>query len=77
MNNSSAVYLNINQLDALNFIINLFHAFTYFEHKCLSSGGQNCTIQHLFIITPIGGRPVHGTYRCDDKQMLHSTILAS
>ena len=26
------VYLNINQLDALNFIISLFHASTCFEH---------------------------------------------
>ena len=41
------IYLNINQLDALNFIMSLFHASTCFEHKCSSSGGQNCTIQHL------------------------------
>ena len=40
-------YLNINQLDALNFIMSLFHASTCFEHKCSSSGGQNCTIQSL------------------------------
>ena len=40
-------YLNINQLDALNFIMSLFHASTCFEHKCSSSGGQNCTIQPL------------------------------
>ena len=37
-------YLNINQLDALNFIMSLFHASTCFEHTCSSSGGQNCTI---------------------------------
>ena len=43
----SIFYLNINQLDALNFIMNLFHASTYFEHKCSSSGGQNCAIQSL------------------------------
>ena len=41
------IYLNINQLDALNFIMSLFHASTCFEHMCSSSGGQNCTIQHL------------------------------
>ena len=41
------IYLNINQLDALNFIMSLFHASTCFEHKCLSSGGQNYIIQSL------------------------------
>ena len=41
------VYLNINQLDALNFIMSLFHACTCFEHTCSSSVGQNCTIQPL------------------------------
>ena len=44
---SQYIYLNINQLDALNFIMSLFHASTCFEHMCSSSGGQNCTIQHL------------------------------
>jgi len=24
-----------------------------------SSGGQNCIMQHLVIITPVGSRPVH------------------
>ena len=38
----SHIYLNINQLDALNFISSLFHASTCFEHKC-----QNCIIQSL------------------------------
>ena len=45
--NLCLIYLNINQLEALNFIISLFHASTCFEHKCSSSGGQNCTIQPL------------------------------
>ena len=44
---SHYIYLNINQLDALNFIMSLFHASTCFEHMCSSSGGQNCTIQPL------------------------------
>ena len=44
---SQYIYLNINQPDALNFIMSLFHASTCFEHTCLSSGGQNCTIQPL------------------------------
>ena len=42
---SQYIYLNINQLDALNLIMSLFSASTCFEHKCSSSGGQNCTIQ--------------------------------
>ena len=46
-NNRYFFYLNINQLDALNFIMSLFHASTCFEHMCSSSGGQNCTIQPL------------------------------
>jgi len=29
------VYLNINQLDALNFTVSLFHASTCFEHHVL------------------------------------------
>ena len=41
------IYLNINQLDALNFIMSLFHASTCFEHMCSSSGGQNCIIQPM------------------------------
>ena len=44
---SQYIYLNINQLDALNFIMSLFHAYTCFEHMCSSSGGQNCTKQSL------------------------------
>ena len=35
------LFLNINQLDALNFIISFFQASTCFEHMCSSSGGQN------------------------------------
>jgi len=39
----------INQLDAQKFCftISLFHASTYFEHMCSSSGGQNCITQPL------------------------------
>ena len=44
---SQHIYLNINQLDALNFIMSLFQASTCFEHMCSSSGGQNCIIQPL------------------------------
>ena len=37
-----SLFINIKQLDALNFIISLFQASTCFEHMCSSSGGQNC-----------------------------------
>ena len=40
-------FININQLDALNFLISLFQASTCFEHMCSSSGGQNCITQSL------------------------------
>jgi len=53
------IYLNINQLDALNFIMSLFHASTCFEHTFSSSGDQNYTIQPLVSSHPTGGRPVH------------------
>ena len=56
---SQYIYLNINQLDALNFIMSLFHASTCFEHMCSSSGGQNCIIQHLVSSHSVGGLPVH------------------
>ena len=36
------LFININQHDALNFIISLFQASICFEHMCSSSGGQNC-----------------------------------
>ena len=39
------LFLDINQLDELNFIISLFQASTCFEHTCSSSGGQNYIIQ--------------------------------
>ena len=54
-----SLFLNINQLDALNFIISSFHASTCFEHMCSSSGGQKLYYTVSGIITPIGGRPVH------------------
>ena len=37
---SQYIYLNIKQLDALNFIMSLFHASTCFEHTCSSSGAK-------------------------------------
>ena len=53
------LFININRLDALNFIISLFEASTCFEHMCLSSGRQKLYYTVSGIITPIGGCPVH------------------
>jgi len=47
------LFLNINQLDALNFIISLFQASTCFEHMCSYSGGQKLYYTVSGIITPI------------------------
>ena len=55
----SYLFLNIKNLDALNFIISIFQASTCFEHICLSSGGQNCIIQSL--VSSHLSQPVHGT----------------
>ena len=45
---SQYIYLITNQLDALNFIMNMFHASIMFQaFLCSLSGGQNCIIQHL------------------------------
>jgi hypothetical protein len=53
------VYLNINQLDALNFIMSLFHASTCFKHHVLIVRRSKLYYTASGIITPIGGRPVH------------------
>ena len=56
------IYLNIKQLDTLNFIMSLFQASTCFEQTYSSSGGQNCTIQ------PLVSSDGTATYRCDDTR---------
>ena len=66
-------FINIIQLDALNFIISLFQASTCFEHMCSLSGGQKLYYTVSGIVTAIGGRPVQSvygtaTYRCDDTR---------
>ena len=70
---SQYIYLNINQLDALNFIISLFQASTCFEHHVLIIRRPKFYYTVSGIITPIGGRPVQpvhrtATYRCDDTR---------
>ena len=79
------LFININQLDALNVIISLFQASTCFEHICLSSGGQKLYYTVSGIITPIGGRPVHRlreftvqykheSYICGDANFFWRTV---
>jgi len=63
------VYLNINQLDALNFIMSLFQAFTCFEHHVLIIRRSKLYYTVSGIITHIGGRPMH--------RLREDTILAS
>ena len=81
-------YLNINQLDALNFIMSLFHASTCFEHHVLRIRWSKLYYTAPGIITPIGGRPVYvlredspvhrtATYRYDDTRgcIIHFDLL--
>ena len=51
--------LNINQIDALNFVMSLFHASTCFEHYVLIVRRSKLYYTASGIITPIGGLPVH------------------
>ena len=49
--------LNINQLDALNFIISLFQASASIEHMCSSSGGQKLyyTVSGIITLKQVSG----------------------
>ena len=51
------LFLNINQLDALNFIISLFQASTCFKHMCSSSGGQKLyyTVSGIITLKQVNG----------------------
>jgi len=51
---SQYIYLNINQLDALNFIMTLC-----FEHHVLIVRRSQLYYTASGIMTPIGGRPLH------------------
>ena len=53
------LFLNINQLDALNFIISLFQASTCVEHHVLIVRRAKLYYTVCGIITPVGGRPLH------------------
>ena len=62
----------INQLDAQMFCstISLFHAYTYFEHMCSSSGCQNCITQ------PLVSSVMMQFWPPDDKQMCSKHVEA-
>ena len=73
----SIFILVINQLDAQNLFYNkfisclyMFRASTCFEHHVLIVRRSTLYYTASGIITPIGGRPMHGmaTYRCDDTR---------
>ena len=49
---SQYIYLNINQLDAVNFIMSLFHASTCFEHMCSSSLNLCTGLQPIGVMLP-------------------------
>ena len=66
---NKGLFLNINQLDALNFVISLFQASTCFEHHVLIVRRAKLYYTVSGIITPIGGRPVHRVL----SQSVHGT----
>ena len=53
-----SLFLNINQLDAINFIISLFSSLYMFRAHVLIVRGAKLYITVSGIITPIVGRPV-------------------
>ena len=52
-----SLFININQLDALNFMISLFQASTCFEHMCSPSGGQKLyyTVSGIITLKQVSG----------------------
>jgi len=54
----------------ISFTVSLFHASTCFEYHVLIVRTSKLYYTASGIITPIGGRPVHGTttYICDDTR---------
>ena len=70
------LFININQLDALNFLISLFEASTCFEHHVLIVRRAKLHYTVSGIITPIGGRPVYGTATSWASQPRKSTTLS-
>ena len=64
------IYLNINQLDALNFYNEFISCLYMFRGHVLIVSRSKLDYTASGIIKPVGGRPVHGTatYRCDDTR---------
>ena len=62
------IYLNINELGALNFIMSLFYASTRFERHVLIVRRSKLYYTASGLITLIGGRPVH---RLREENLVH------
>ena len=64
------LFINVNQLDALNFYNQFISSLYVFRAHALIVRRIELYYTVSGIITPIGGRPVHGTatYRCDDTR---------
>ena len=62
------LFININQLDALIFFNKFISSLYMFQAHVLIVRRAELYYTVSGIITPTGGRPVHGTatYRCDD-----------
>ena len=63
-------FININQIDALNFITNFVSSLYMFRAHVIIVRRAKLYYTVSGIITHIGGRPVHGTatHRCDDTR---------
>ena len=74
------LFINIDQLDALNFVISLFQASTCFKHMCSRQEGKivlySLWYHHTYRwpssaqVETVLSQPVHrtATYRCDDTR---------
>jgi len=61
-------YLNINQLDALNFIMSLFHASTCFEHVLIVRRSKLWWYQRLYSTILSSWRWAHVLETCRGKK---------
>jgi len=64
------LFININKVDALNFFNRFISSLYMFRTHVPIFRRAKLYYTVSGIITPIGGRPVHGTttYRCDDTR---------
>ena len=63
----NCLYLNINQLDALNFIMSLFQASTCFEHCCAYRQEAKIVLYSLWYHHTLGVM-IPEAVRCDDTR---------